>query len=395
MQPGGDKVNTKRVRRRGAAASFLIFALAGCGKIKVDSATVDFDGSTDFFASTIDSPSLQSAAPDSDTLKTGDGISLFYSDGAYQDQTTLSSGALHESAGSYAIEPDGRMIATTSAGTLRGAANPAEDFLYQIRGNGFEATQRLTLAASPFGFPAGRVPDFTGHYSFLGLRFSFADGIGFDLRESVRAISGTMSLAHDGLLTGSFFFTGSDSAGDALAFQGSFSLDAGDLTLHFFLDGAANEVWSGSFAPSGLLLLNDRSLGNGDAGSYAAVLRAGFQGPGPLVFDGTYSVAKLRFYTDHSTPFGTSVVRTLRDYTTSGVFSESCDLPFACPASYSGIPYTLNTDGTFSQDDPSLAGPVDGAISEDLGCFLAVEMGSSVGALPQEVALVVGVRLLQ
>lgn len=392
--PGGDNMISRMDKMGTQLGLLLLLGLPACGKIDNGKILVETPVSTDFFASTVLSPSAIASAPSINELKTGDGFSFFFSDGGYEDQLDFSNGGAQDAVGSYTIDPDGRMYATTSMGTLRGAVNPAEDFLYTIRGNGADASQQLTLAASPFGFPSGSLPDFTGSYTFLGVRFFYSGGAGFDLPSSARTIFGTMSILHDQLLQGSFFFTGADSAGNAVAFQGSFTLDSNDLTLHFFLDGVPGETWNGSFAPSGLLLLNDRSLGNGDAGNYAAILHAGFAGPGPLGFDGRYSVAKFRFFADGTHPFGTSVQRTVRDYAASGVYSENCDLPFACIASWSNVPYTLNVDGNLSQEEPELLGTVDGAISEDLGVFLAVEMGKSSGSLPQEIALVVGTRLL-
>lgn len=380
--------------RSGILMALLISLAVGCGKASKTEIAFLPPVSTDFFSSGIQTPTQYPFAPGADALRTSSGYSLFYSDGVFEDFLDLSDGGIDDAFGSYAIQPDGRMHIEASDGILRGAVNPVEDFLYQLKGNGSGIEQELILSASPFGFPAGSVPDFTGHYTMLGLEFRYTGAPSEGLRGMARSRIGVLSIVHSALLDGSFFFQGSDSAGDPVLFQGSFLLDANDLTLHFFLDGIPGEVWTGSFAPSGLLLLADRTPDNGDTGHYAALLRANFQGPGPLAFEGAYSVAKLRLFSDSSTAFGSSVERTLRQYGANGVFAESCDLPFSCSGSWSNVPYTLNVDGTLAQEDPALAAVTDGAISEDLGCFLAVEMGASAGSLPQEIALVVGVRLL-
>ena len=373
---------------------FAAFAVGACrGKGSPTATTVVTESVTPFFAASVVSAIQTPSAPTPADTFAGEGEALFGSLGSYSHSMTFSSGGGEGAQGSYLIQPDGKMTTDIAPASLPGAVNPEEDFLFQADSYSGDGRVGVTLAASAVNFPANALPDFNGAYDFIGLRFVYEGGPGFDLKKAARSVLGTMTIVQTLDLSGSFFVDGIDSAGNAVLLQGDFLLDPNDLGLAFYPDGLPNEVWIGSFAPSGLLVLSDSTLGNGDAGAYAVIFKSAFPGPGPLGFDGSYRFTRIRLLADAVTAFGASVEGGVRLFSASGVFSDLCDSPLPCSGAGSA-PYLLNADGTVVMHDPFLKGPVDGSVTSDLGAFVAVETGASAGALPHEAALVVGVRLL-
>ncbi len=378
-------------------ALFLVtLALFACGKRAKISESPSAVILSSFASQALLGAEFTPLAPNSGENLVAAGASFFSSDGEYSHHLSFSDASEENASGSYFIEKEGRMVVELGGSfQLPGAVNPAEDFL--VLGDSSDSNNQhagLIFSASPNSFPSDQFPNFTGTYTFIGVRFLFNGGLGFDLSQSTRTLHGKLTIIQNDFAGGPFVVQGADSSGATVNLTGEFAI-GNDLSLLFTVDGLSNEVWTGSFAPSGILLLSDATLDNGDAGSFVAMSEdVGFAGIGPLVFEGEYLVLTLSFFSNSVTPFGTELAGAVRRFQTEGTFFDECDGEFLCLGESFGSSYTLTHNGELSIDDPFFAAPFLGAVSSDLGAFVAVELDASAGGLPQEASISIGIALL-
>ncbi len=302
--------------------------------------------------------------------------------------------------GHYEIQNNGVLnIAMENADQLYGTVNPAEDILFTKSSliatlPGLGPTFQMAVSAT--SFPESEIPSFDGHYSFLGIRIPSILGLP-DTTAPIQALRGSMTMIQTESFGGSFFVTAEITQNALIGMQGTFSIGA-DLQIIFSLDGFASEIWAGSFAPSGLLLLTDKSsTDDGYVGSYYAIPDSNFEGGNSFVFEGNYRVARMQFRKE-SVNLGAigRIFGSYRTFEDNGTFSDFCDSQFECAGVNLNVPYELNALGEITLFDPLLEHQVaNGAVTPDLGAFVAIEQPPSLSAaLPQEVSLIVGIRLV-
>lgn len=388
------KVDSKLLLIFGFAISLL-----SCHKKSSSNPPTPIIQTTSFVSSEI---SVSDITPNLLIQRFGSSMLHFQSNGEFQNAGCLGPCTLlplSPTLGHYEIQSNGALnISMENTDQLYGAVNPAEDILFTkssliatLPGLG----PTLQMAVSAASFPESEIPSFDGHYSFLGIRIPSAFGLP-DAMAPIQALRGSMTMIQTENFGGSFFVTAQIAQNALIGMQGTFSISA-DLQIIFSLDGFASEIWTGSFAPSGLLLLTDKTSNDGYVGSYYAIPDSNFEGGNSFVFEGNYRVARMQFRKE-SVNVGAmgSVFGSYRNFEDNGSFSDFCDSEFDCAGMNLNVPYELNALGEITLFDSLLEHQVaNGAVTPDLGAFVAIEQPPSLSAtLPQEVSLIVGIRLV-